>query len=328
MHTKGLYSDTSSLRDVFASAGYTQIEPFFFGVGEGLSFNYWNGKNLKYPVIDSRIGPSELCRRACDTLGCAHTVHTSSSPRRAHAAMVEMIDRGLPVMLNADTFFLTYLNDPNHYGARSIVVAGIDEATSVAYVADNTLDSLVPLTFKALSEARASPYRPFPPRNRWYVFEASSRIEADARTIMGAIGRNAIEMLNSGTRNSGIGGIYYFASCLRSWQDVYTPKELEAVCQEIRHAITARSQCGFSRRMYADFLDLANEITEIEALSGIADEYRRASNLWDRTARMIGEVHCGCVSLSEVADHVTGIAALEHELQISLMSAANLCCRR
>jgi hypothetical protein len=43
---------------------------------------------------------------------------------------------------------------------------------------------------------------------------------------------------------------------------------------------------------------------------------------------MLLEVDCGCTSLGEASDHITAIAAKEHELQVALMTAANLCCRR
>jgi hypothetical protein len=62
VHKRGVHSDTTALRDVFEAAGHRFPEPFFFGVGEGLGFYYWNGRNLPRPTIGGRCGNLELDR--------------------------------------------------------------------------------------------------------------------------------------------------------------------------------------------------------------------------------------------------------------------------
>lgn len=329
VHERGVHSDTAALRDLFASAGHRYPEPFFFGIGEGLGFYYRNGRSLSHPLIGGRIGNLELDQRVCRAMGAPLGINTSTSPRRAQAAMMSLIEAGKPVMLHVDPFYLKFLRADYHFGAHCVVVAGADEKLGMAYVAERSADDLVEVPLIEIAEARASMHRPFPPHNRWFEIDVPEEISIDARAIMGAIGRNATEMLNSTTRSVGIGGIYYFATCVRSWNSAYGPKELGSICTEAYNAIDGDGTGGGCfRHLYADFLQYASDVAGIESLKDTADEYRRVGRLWSQVAKMFKEAECGCTSLSEISDVLQKIASREHELQVSLLTAANLCCRR
>ena len=328
-HERGVHSDTTALRDVFAAAGHRFPEPLFFGIGEGLGFFYWNGRNLSRPIIGGRCGNLELDRRACAALGAGLAIRESSSPKRAQETMLAMLDAGRPVMVHADAYYLKYLRRGTHYGAHCVVVAGADRDKGVAYLADCSRDGLIEVPLEDLAEARASRHKPFPPQNRWFEIDVPERVTADRGAILNAIGMNATEMLNSTIRNVGIGGIYYFANCVRAWDATYGAKALGPICREACvHIEGDGTGGGCFRNLYADFLAYAARATGAGELAEVADGYRRVGAMWSQLAKMMGEVACGCTALSEVSDQALAIAEKEHELQVSLMTAANLCCRR
>jgi hypothetical protein len=329
VHKRGVHSDTTALRDVFAAAGHRFPEPFFFGVGEGLGFYYWNSRNLPRPTIGGRCGNLELGRRVCGKLGAGLTIKESSSAKRAQERMLAMLEEGRPVMMHVDTFHLKFLGSHSHYGAHCVVVAGADEQNGHALVADRSRDGLIEVPLAELSEARNSRHKPFPPQNRWFEIDMPAKIDVDPKLILNAIGMNATEMLNSTIRNVGIGGIYYFSNCVRSWEDTYGKKALGGICRDAHFAIDGDGTGGGCfRNLYADFLQYAAKTTGESALDEVADGYRRVGTLWSQLGKMLLEVECECTALSEVADQVTVIAAKEHELQVALMTATNLCCRR
>ncbi|CAJ35706.1 BtrH N-terminal domain-containing protein [Methanocella arvoryzae] len=328
-HEKGLHCDTSSLRDVFAYAGHGFPEPFFFGIGEGLGFFFRDGRSGKPPVASGRTGVLEIERRACRLLGCDLKISTSSSPRRARETLASMLANGQPVMLHADQYYLKYLRSPSHFGAYSLVVAGIDEEAGIAHVADHMRENLIEVPLAELAEARASIHRPFPARHRWFRFGIPSDIKADSKQIMAAIGRNTMEMLNAPVRNCGVGGIYYLANCMYRWEEKYSKKELDDACRIVHDAIAGPGTGGSCFRcLYADFLQYAAENFDLPGIAETADGYRRVGNMWAQAGKVLAEVRCGCSALTEAADIIQIIAAREHELQVSLMAAANLCCRR
>ncbi len=290
-HRRGMHCDTTALRDVFAHAGHDIPEAAFFGVGEGLGFFYWSSKNLKHPIIGGRIKPLELDRRACRNLGVALKICTSTSPRRAYRVMKETLAGGRPLMIRADVYYLKYRRSAHHCGAHNIVVAGLDEERDVAFVADRIADGLIELPISELIEARDSRHRPFPPRNTWFEFDVPGEMALDGRKVMEAVGMNAVEMLNSGVRSVGIGGIYYFASCLHRWKADMSPRELEVSCNAAYASIQASGTGGgLYRHMYAEFLEYARGITGIAELEDIAGGYHRAGRMWAEAAKILKDV--------------------------------------
>ena len=330
-HEKGLHCDTSALRDMFAFAGYDFPEPFFFGIGEGLGFYYRDGKDGKLPVASGRTSILEIDQRACRVLGCGLKIATSASPARAQQILKSTLAEGQPVMVHADQYYLRYLQRPAHFGGYSLVIAGLDEGAGVAHVADHSRDCLIELQLAELAEARASAHLPFPPRHRWFKFGFPSELpgEIDNKLVMGAIGRNSMEMLNAPVRNYGVGGIYYLANCLYRWEEKYSKKELDEACTIVYNAIaTPGAGIGCYRQLYGDFLDYAAGTIGIDSLREVADGYHQVSTMWSQAGKLLSEARCGCSAISEAADLMKNIAAREHELQVSLLTAANLCCRR
>ncbi len=142
-HRRGMHCDTTALRDVFTYAGHEVPESALFGIGEGLGFFYWKSKNLKHPIIGGRIKPLELDRRVCRNLGVTLKINTSTSPKRAYETMRSMLEDNKPVMIRADIFYLPFRRFEHHCGVHNIVVAGLDEDSDTAYVADRIADGLI-----------------------------------------------------------------------------------------------------------------------------------------------------------------------------------------
>jgi len=327
-HEKGLHSDTSSLRDLFAHAGHDFPEPFFFGIGEGLGFSFHDGGNGKFPLVTGRTGTLEVDSRISHTLGCSLKISTSTSPTKAQELLVSKIRAGQPVMMHVDAYYLRYLHSKAHFGAYSVVATGVDEDAGIARIADYTRKGLVDLSLSELATARASAYRPFPPKHRWFDYHILDEIPVDKPLVMGAIGRNALEMLNSPVRNNGVGGIYFLANCIYHWKEKYG-KDLGFICRTVRDAIEGfGTGGGCFRNLYAEFLEYASNEIGIDELSYAADGYCHVGAMWSQAAKLLSEVECGCSSVSETADYINQIASREHELQVSLLTTANLCCRR
>ena len=328
VHRRGMHCDTTALRDIFEYSGHALPESALFGIGEGLGFYYWKSRNLPHPVIGGRIKPLELDRRACRNLGVDLKINTSTSPKRAYGVMKAMLDNDLPVMVRADIFYLDYRRSRHHCGAHNIVIAGLDEASDTVYVADRIADGLIEMPISRLIDARASLHKPFPPRNLWFEFGFPASLTLETKGIMGAMGMNAVEMLNSDVRNVGIGGIYYLASCIHQWKTDLSPHELQVACNAAYTSIEANGTGGgLYRHLYAEFLEYARGLTGVGDLENIAGGYHQAGRMWTQAAKILKDVPCGCASLSEAGTIVEEIAAKEHELLTELLYISNLCCR-
>lgn len=121
--------------------------------------------------------------------------------------MRELIVNDTPVMIHVDMPYLKYLGLPEeaHFGAHSVVIAGIDEEEGVVYIADTAFDGLQRATLKELEEARSSKFKPFPRENKWFTFEFPEELTPLDRAIRNAIQKTAEFMLKPPMRTSGYG---------------------------------------------------------------------------------------------------------------------------
>ncbi|MCD1296207.1 hypothetical protein CUJ83_14485 [Methanocella sp. CWC-04] len=328
-HEKGVQSDTTCLRDMFAFEGSDIPEAALFGLGEGLSFFYWESKNLRRPTMGCRTGVLDLDKKACQSLGVEIRVRTSRSPKRAYGQMKKMLMDKMPVMMHVDSYYLNYAGKEQHNGAYSVISTGVDEDSDIVFLADHRFDDIIELPISRLIEARASLHKPFPPQHRWFEFSFPEEVNISTKCVIDSISANTIAMLNPQVRNVGVGGIYYLANSIRLWRDLYSQKEVEDMCDEAYMTLYGDGLYpGCLRHLYADFLSFAYEVTDIGSLKDVSEGYGEAGNMWTRAAKMFGEVKCGCVSLSEIADAMTSIAEKEHQLQTELLCAVNLGCKR
>jgi hypothetical protein len=326
-HNRGMHCDTTALRDVFTYSGHKMPESALFGIGEGLGFYYWKSRNLRHPIIGGRIKPLELDRRVCRNLEVSLNIRSSTSPKRAYNIMKSMLEADKPVMIRTDIFYLQYRRMQHHCGVHNVVIAGIDEDSDVAYVADRIADGLVEVPISQIIDARASLHKPFPPQNTWFEFGFPEALAMDSRKLMSAIGMNAVEMLNSDVRSVGIGGIYYFSSSLEQWKE-FNANDLRIACNAAYSSIQANGTGGgLYRHMYAEFLEYARGITGINTLEDVAGGYHKAGRMWTEAAKILKDIPCGCTSISEASTVIEEIASKEHELLTELMCCANLCCK-
>ena len=142
-----------------------------FGLGSGLGFVYLRSKQTPYPFVGGRA--RDLDKNLCSNLGVSEKVNRTSSRTRAYETLKDLIRQDIPVMIHVDMPYLKYLGLPEqaHFGAHTVVVAGLDEDKGVAYIADTMFKGLQTATLKELEEARSSTFKPFPPENKWFTFE-------------------------------------------------------------------------------------------------------------------------------------------------------------
>jgi len=176
VHRPGIHCESSALRDIFEFYGFTFSESKIFGLGSGLGFIYWYGKQMPYPFVGGRA--RDLYKNLCNNLGVVVKVNKTSSKTKAYEALRKLIAEDVPVMIHVDMPFLKYLGLPKeaHFGGHVVVVAGIDENKGVVYVADTAFEKLQTATLKELEEARDSKFKPFPPENKWFTFDFSSEL--------------------------------------------------------------------------------------------------------------------------------------------------------
>ena len=290
-HRVGVHCATTAFRNVLEYGGLPLSEDMCFGLGSGLGFTYWKDKRMPFPFVGGRT--RDLEKDLCRNLGIRMKVYETRSKKKAYATLRELILQNQPVIINLDLYYLPYFwggQEPPpgaHFGGHFVVVAGIDEEKGVAHVADTSFPGLQEIKFKHLEEARDSKYKPFPPRNRWYILEVPKEITPLNKAIQKALTKNCQEMQKPPIKILGLKGMRYFAQDIVNWPQEITPSSLNpALLNTYIYMEEGGTGGGLFRRIYARFLKEAGEILKDEALKDLSLEYEKIANHWTDLAKM------------------------------------------
>ena len=148
------HCETTALGVLLRHEGIDLSEPMLFGLGSGLSFIYWDGKNLDFPFLGGRVKPFELTRNLTGLLGLELRVEETTSPGRAWRNVATQIDAGRPVGLQLDSYHLDYFTSRVRFGGHVVAMYGYDD--EYAYLVDTAQQGgAVRTGLESLAKARA-----------------------------------------------------------------------------------------------------------------------------------------------------------------------------
>ena len=317
LHRPGVHCESSALRDIFEFYGFTFSESMIFGLGSGLGFIYWYGKQMPYPFVGGRA--RDLHKNLCNNLGVSVKVNKTSSKTKAYEALRKLIAEDVPVMIHVDMPFLKYLGLPKeaHFGGHVVVVAGIDENKGVVYIADTNFEKLQTATLKELEEARASKFKPFPPENKWFTFDFSSELTSLKRAIKIGINKTVKTMSEPPIRNLGTRGIQHFANEIVKWPKEYPPIKLPfQQLYEVTYIMLEEDGTGggFFRYLYSKFLKEASEYLGIKEVADLGEQYRHVGEKWTKVAHLIRDIPSNPTNTIEIKEILLEIAKEEKEI--------------
>ena len=284
---------TGSLRHIYAFHDHPLSEEMLLGIGSGLSFIYWHRKGMA-PIFGGRgnvgrPGEEGLEITAGHRTGVQVEKHHTSSTRKAEKSLLEILEAGEPVMMNADMGFLPYFDLPEdyHFGAHAIVVCGYDPETRQVLVADRDT-SIHPVSWETLAQARNSSYKPFPPQNMWFSFDFSQKRQPSHAEIWEAIGEVCENMLHGPISNIGVRGIRKAAHQVLQWPQQMSTAEIRQACFNAFIFIDASGGTGggIFRTMYALFLQETSSITGDNTLMQVGEELKILADQWQELAQI------------------------------------------
>jgi hypothetical protein len=65
---KGQHCETTATGSLLIKSVLELSEPMLFGIGEGLSYIFWNMKIMDFPFIGGRVKPDVLTENICRNL--------------------------------------------------------------------------------------------------------------------------------------------------------------------------------------------------------------------------------------------------------------------
>ncbi|NNH68859.1 BtrH N-terminal domain-containing protein [Nocardia uniformis] len=311
------HCETTALGVLLRHEGIDLSEPMLFGLGSGLSFIYWDNKNMGFPFLGGRVKPFDLTRNLATQLSLELLVQETVSAGRAWENVAGPLATGRPVGLQLDSYYLDYFGSKVHFGGHIVAMYGYDSDS--AYLVDTEQQGgAVSTTLTSLAQARAA-RGPMTAKHRSFTVTKPGNTASPHDRIIPAITACAATFLNPPIVNFGCRGIEKAGRLVRTWlQRTDNPQ------QDLPLAARLMEQAGTGgalfRNLYRDFLAECTQLFDSSHLRTGHRLYTEAAALWTEVAALItaaGESGDG-ENLVRAGSVLGDISRVEHEAMQSL----------
>jgi hypothetical protein len=284
---KGQHCETTATGSLLNQIGIELSEPMLFGIGEGLSYIFWNMKIMDFPFIGGRVKPDVLTENICRNLNLKLNVKETSSIKRAWENIENPLSTGKAVGVKLDSYYLEYFTSKIHFAGHYVAMYGYDE--QFAYLVDTDQQGgQVKTALKNLESAR-NEKGPMSSRNKSYTIDKKGEVTDLEKAIRIAIFNNANEYLNPPIKNISYKGIEKTAQEIKKW--FKNTKDINGDFQTTS-MLMERAGTGGSifRNLYRDFLKESYDLLKIEGINEAYKEFKEIAQLWKNVSDLFFKV--------------------------------------
>ncbi len=318
-HRQSAHCESGATSSLLQHSGIVASEPLVFGIGAGIFFGYFPFiKVYGSPFITYRNAPGKILKNTARRLGVHFEKATFSDREKAMDALDRIVEKGIPVGLQAGIYWLPYMPDAMrfHFNAHSLIVYGRDGDDYL--ISDPVLDQPVVCARKDLMKARFAEGLLAPKGKMYHLAGIPETIDFAAAIKKGV--REACKMMvKTPVPFIGVRGIRLFAAALGKWPGKYGERKARL---HLGHAIRMQEEIGTGgggfRLMYAAFLHEAAHLLKddrlVEAskrMTAIGDQWRQFALHGARICKSRAPEGAGFDGLSDI---VLDCAAREHQL--------------
>lgn len=290
----GSHCGSSALRVIMQGNGYDLSEDMCLGLGSGLGFIYQRYLTVDYYFFTGRN--ESLQENLAGVLGARLEAGRTDDPEVGWLQAKELVDAGIPVMLDLDMMYLPYLVEhakldrPFHFGLHNAILVGYDESRGTVLLLDYLWREPKEVSMEQLAAARNSQTAPVKPENAWKALIAPTEKRDLHTAVREAIDLNIHRMRYPFAFKMGLPGLKMFAREIRKWPEQMTPDELmnnAYMAAELFERIGTGG--GNFRRMYARFLKEVYWLTGQEIYQDCSAAYMELFRRWRRVAKLFEE---------------------------------------
>ena len=326
-HKMAAHCESGATTALLNQAGVDVSEPMVFGVAGGIFFGYFRTPMLPFPAFVLRNKPGTIRSQASRRLGVHLRIARFRNPAKAMAALDELLERGTPVGLQVDFFYMDYVPEytRRHFNAHNIVVLAREGDEYV--VSDSYAPMLTRLKAEALRKARFVGGQ-FAPKGLMFYPEQVPETVDYASAIRKGLRSAAFNMLKIPIPFFGVRGIRYFARKLPAWPKL--ARDTEHLSHEIMMISVILEEVGTGgggfRFLYATFLQQAADILKSPELAEMSKVMMKNGDRWRDLALFAARIgkrrDLGTERLRELSDMLLARAEAEKEIFTRLAALA------
>mgnify|MGYP001278391928 CR=1 FL=1 len=281
---QGDHCETTTMGNLLQFAGVRLSEPMLFGLGQGLGFIYWDSKSMDFPFIGGRVKPDELTACLETRLNLTIRVQETSSVDKAWQNVRSFIERGIPVGLKLDSYYLDYFTNKVHFAGHYATIYGMDD--EYAFMADTRQQGGL-VTTRLISLAMARNARgPMSSRNRSFTIEPIGSLPPLVPAIRLSLSKNAFNYLNPPIRNIGNKGILKMSAEITKWPSRSKNLEQDLILTALLMEKAGTGGALF-RNLYRDFLQECLDLYEDPKVEQAYLRFTEIAPMWSSVASII-----------------------------------------
>jgi len=274
----GQHCETTATGCLLKNLDIDLSEPMLFGLGEGLSYIWWNAKNMPRPFIGGRSKPDSITQNICWNLDLNLEVKETVSAVKAWENICQCIDIGEPVGLKLDCYYLEYFTNKIHFPAHYAAIYGYDENS--AFLTDTIQQgSSVSTSLKSLSKARNAK-GPMSSNNLSYSIRKKGSQTTLNDAVRKALKNNSNSYLNPPIQNISYKGIQKTAKEIIKWFNTAADR-----CNDFILTASLMEKAGTGgalfRNLYRDFLIEAASLLNDNNLLIASEKCNFAARKWN-----------------------------------------------
>jgi hypothetical protein len=287
VHIPGIHCGSAAIRNIMKFYGYDLSEAMCFGLGSGMGFFYTVSPQLSPTRMIFLRGPG-MEYNFFNVIGIPAQWKQEDDADKALKEALEWVERGVPVLVQTDIYYLPYYNSKTHFPGHVVAIWGYDDDAKVVYVSDTDFEELQSVPYELFKKARSSKASPFPLRNNWFEVNLTEPLPPLAKVAPRAIEKNARMMIEGvkGLRGeSSLEQIRRWSCDLTDWPNAPDWKW----CARFGYQVIARrgvEGAGF-RWMYRDFLKEVEELVPGLKELGLSGKMDTAGAKWAEAASLL-----------------------------------------
>jgi hypothetical protein len=327
-HRMAAHCESGTVSALLRHAGLELSEPMVFGGAGAIFFGYFNSAMLPFPTVVLRSLPGRIRANIEKRTGVRFRRHRFFSSANAMRQLDALLDRGIPVAVQVDFFYMRYIPKyaRAHFNAHYVIVVG--RRAGHYLISDSYAPQITELEADVLATARFAK-GPFSPHGLMFYLDGPVPAAVDQRAmIRKGLLQAAFYMLKVPFSFAGVRGIRYFADQITKWPAITRDEEhLSHEVMMVHIVLEERGTGGGGGRfLYASFLKEAAALLGHDGLREVSARMMLNGDRWRDISLLVARIgrnrDLGPERLAEVATLIRARADDEETLFRDLRTIA------